>query len=90
VGHEDLTIKEHGITKWAYGGVLAGNIIFAAPASANTVLKIDTTNHGDVRVSTFGNIEGNEMNKFRDAVMTGSCIYFVPAEANKVLNINSH
>jgi len=70
--------------KWAFGGVLAADIIFSAPASSNTVLRIDTANN-PIKVSTFGHIEGKELNKFRAAVMASGFIFFVPAEANKVV-----
>jgi len=71
-------------SKWAGGGVLVEGVIFAAPASANTVLRIDTSKSTGVQVSTFGKIEGHELYKFRVAVRAGQSIYFVPAEANKV------
>ena len=84
MGNQDYSAQDHGIMKWAFGGVLSGSIIFAAPASANSILRIDTSKPEGGHVSTFGNITGNEMFKFRGAVMVGKCIYFVPAEANEV------
>jgi hypothetical protein len=88
VGLDLSTIHpDPGQTKWASGCVLVdGGIIFAAPATATTILRVDT-NSNDVNV--FGAeselLDGIGIYKFMGCVLANDFIFMVPAEANKVV-----
>lgn len=50
----EFSVKDYGITKWA-NGVVVGHVIYAAPLSARSVLRIDTSS--DYAVTTFGYVD---------------------------------
>jgi len=73
--------------KWLGGSVGADGNIYAMPADASTILKINVTND---HCSTFGNA-GTDKNKWQGGVLSESdgSIYCIPADGQKVLRIDS-
>lgn len=73
--------------KWLGGAIGADGNIYAMPADASAVLKIDTTTD---HCSTFGFV-GTEKNKWQGGILSQSdgCIYCIPADGETVLRIDS-
>jgi hypothetical protein len=73
--------------KWLGGAIGADGNIYAMPADASAILKIDT--HTNV-CSTFGFV-GMEKNKWQGGVLsqTDGCIYCIPADGQHVLRIDT-
>ncbi|KAI2509111.1 hypothetical protein MHU86_5359 [Fragilaria crotonensis] len=71
--------------KWLGGAIGADGNIYAMPADASAILKIDT--HTNI-CSTFGFV-GTEKNKWQGGVLspTDGCIYCIPADGQHVLRI---
>ena len=73
--------------KWLGGAIGADGNIYAMPADASAILKIDT--HTD-HCSTFGFV-GTVKNKWQGGVLspTDGCIYCIPADGEHVLRIDT-
>jgi hypothetical protein len=72
--------------KWLGGSIGEDGHIYAMPADASAILKINTTND---YCSTFGFV-GTEKNKWQGGVLSSDgCVYAIPANGKHVLRIDT-